>query len=302
MCEQCWTHQVDGDSWCAHCVAHAKESSPAALPAVFFGVSASLIGAGWMAFRDMPDVLLPVCVASAVTVVTLIMLVRRQAKVKQRRIVARVAEKALAPTPFAAPTGYRLPPRMQAARVLAPPVSGHIIALLLLLALLLPVALVPAVFRLPPWLAVEGVLGVWWSVWVLTFAWLLFRGRPVADDVFSTEKEDDGGDGVSLGDFSGFGDFEIEGEGALAVFVIILALIALLIVSWLLAEFVVPLLFLCGYYLVTRALRHVVNDQHGCEGKPLKSLFWACAWATAYTAPLALITVGVHYFLALSAP
>ena len=61
--------------------------------------------------------------------------------------------------------------------------------------------------------------------------------------------------------------------------------------AWLLAAFVLPLLFTAAYYLVSRGLRRVANDTHDCQGDLLRSLGWAVAWATLYTLPLALVVV-----------
>ena len=67
------------------------------------------------------------------------------------------------------------------------------------------------------------------------------------------------------------------------------ALGLLLLLSWLLAEFVLPLLFTAGYYVVSRGLRRVANDTHDCQGDLPRALGWSVAWATLYTLPFALV-------------
>ena len=89
----------------------------------------------------------------------------------------------------------------------------------------------------------------------------------------------------------------MDAEGCLVALAFLVALSLLALATWLMAEFVVPLLFLVAYFVVSRDLRHVINDTHACQGHAPRALLWGTLWATIYTAPLAAITVGVHLVL-----
>ncbi len=267
-----------------------------ALPLVFFGGSLSLVASLWRALHRHPDVALFVGAALAFVLITTVFLVRRQSKLRnKRKITSRPAGEPVAANPNDRRARRRPAARHAASRALAPPVSGQVLALVVSFALLLPAALVPSALLLPPWLAVEAVLALWWLVWAATFAGLLYFGRPIAEDGPSGDERAKG-DGVSA-DFLEFDDISVDGEGAGAIIGVLLALILLCLLSWVIAEFIIPMLFFLGYTLVTRALRHVVNDTHDCQGSAARSLGWGVIWATAYTAPLALVTVAVHLYL-----
>ena len=64
-----------------------------------------------------------------------------------------------------------------------PPVSGKLSTLVVLMCLLLPVAVLPGLLNVPPWLAVDAVLGLWWLTLVGAFGVLLYRGARLADVV-----------------------------------------------------------------------------------------------------------------------
>src|SRR5690606_10554067 len=154
----------------------------------------------------------------------------------------------------------------------------------------LPVAIAPGLLRVPAWIAVDATLGIWWAVFALVFATLLYRGSRVAEDGPSladarpTEGDDtrprrkrsplldgcgDLGGGCS-GDFGGAAVGEGCGGGIVGLLGILAALAALVLLAWLLAEFVLPLLFTAAYYLVSRGLRRVANDTHDCQGDLLR--------------------------------
>ena len=303
LCKTCWTHDVDDVPWCAGCVAHLEDRSPAALPLAFVGAALSLLAAPILAFRDEPMVVEGGVATALAILITGGFLYRRNLKIQSGRFVHRRDPESQALPPSSAPRGYRAPMAPPVVRALAPPVSGEIVALLVLVSLVLPTALVPSFVRLPMWVEVEVVFATWWLVWTLTFTWLLFRGQRIADDG-PTARDAKGGSrsksGSSGGNLlDGLDAASVpDGEGC-AAFVMFVVVVALLfLTSWVMGEFIIPALFLLAYFVVTRALRHVVNDEHECAGRPLVALAWGAIWATLYTAPLALIPVILHAALA----
>jgi hypothetical protein len=310
LCAECWAFDVDGAAWCRHCVEHIHDRSPAALPLAFLGASGTLLGALYVRFRQVEGAGLGALAVAATLLVTTVFFYRRSKQVfGSHRMAERPFTKG---RPHHEALGaYRSAPRTARLGTLVPPVSGRLSALVLLLCLLLPLAVVPGLLNVPAWLAVDAVLGLWWLTLTGTFAVLLYRGARVADDGprLSDARPEAGGKGKAggkgsgtspsfdgcgdgCGVFEGLGSVSAEGCGGLGAAVVVVVVIAgLVLVSWLLAEFVLPLLFTAAYFLVSRGLRRVANDTHECQGDLPRALGWSVAWATLYTLPFALIVV-----------
>lgn len=184
-------------------------------------------------------------------------------------------------------------------RARLPLVSGKTSVAVLLLCLgATAVWIIPFARKLPPWIDVEIVLALWWCVWAVTLTRLLYTGRRLSDDHeltaprswFSSSKP-------SHSSAWGLLDIPLEGcavEGCATAFAIF-AIIGLAIVGlWLMIEVIIPMLAFVMYFLVRGMLAKVANDEHGCEGQPLRSFGWASVWATVYIAPLALLVWLVH--------
>jgi hypothetical protein len=209
------------------------------------------------------------------------------------------------------------PPRPRLARRLArrvrlPRLSGKATAAWLVVCLLLPAVLIPTVVQLPIWIRFEIVLGVWWVVWLLVLARLLYTGQRVSDDhvlgaprswlASSTDKEKEkpapargegGGSWFSGLNLGGGMDGEVAAIGC----AIVIGLILLFAGAWILVEIAIPVTWFLLYFLVRGMLATVVNDRHRCRGQVGRSLGWAFLWATAYMAPLALAIWFIHYAL-----
>ena len=198
--------------------------------------------------------------------------------------------------------------RRLANRMRLPRLSGKAAAAWLLICLLLPAVLIPAVVRLPIWIDVEIVLGVWWLVWFAVLARLLYTGQRVTDDHalqpprswFSAKKDrppgrrgTPGGGGSWLG-WLGW-DMPLDAEGCAIVCLIVVGLILLVGGLWFLIEIAIPLVWFLLYLLVRGMLAMVINDRHRCRGRLGRSVAWALVWASAYTAPLALAVWLIHH-------
>lgn len=307
LCAECWAFDVNDAPWCRHCVDHIHDRSPAAFPLAFLGGTATLLGSLYVRFRHLPDASTVALGVGLTLVATAGFLYRRGLQVfANHRIVERPHQ---AGRPHQEALGaYRSAPRRAALGSIVPPVSGKLSTLVVLLCLLLPLAVVPGLLRVPAWLAVDAVLGLWWLTLVSAFAVLLYRGTRLAEDgptlgdarPLEAEAQakaeaqgkpsksgrwtPDGCDGCGLEGLGSLG-----GEGCGAAFGALLALGLLLLLSWLLAEFVLPLLFTAAYYVVSRGLRRVANDTHDCQGDLPRALGWSVTWATLYTLPFALV-------------
>ncbi len=199
--------------------------------------------------------------------------------------------------------------RANARRVLlaaSPKVSGRATAMVLIASLAAAATLLPASMKLPRWVEVEAVLAAWWVIVTATLVVLLYRGFRLRDDwVYlspwnrpAAEPSADAkppsrawrlADGCSFDGCSG-----IDGEGFAVVLLILGALSAGLVASWVFVELLMPVAFLLMYWLFMRAIGRVANDRHGCEGRGLAALGWGSLWATLYVAPIALLTWVFH--------
>lgn len=204
--------------------------------------------------------------------------------------------------------------RGRVARALAiPAVSGKVSVLWLVVCFVLSAVLAPMVLRLPRWIEFEIVVGLWWGVWLITLTWLLFQGWHVSDDhawtprrsFFSSgqkqKKEGERSNASSESSRSSWmdifdaWDFDF-GEGCGSVLAAIAAILFLFLAAWFLIEFGLPGLAFVLYFCVRGMLARVVNSGGFCRGNLPLALMIAGAWATLYTAPVALAVWLIHVF------
>jgi hypothetical protein len=190
-----------------------------------------------------------------------------------------------------------------------PRLSGKASATWLIVCFALTAALIPRVLGLPLWIDFEIVLAVWWAVWLVLLARLLYTGRRVTHDFElkgprkwfsssesgnqSTSQPSSSGGSWSDGFFWGslVGDSEAVAVGCL----IVIGLVLLLGAVWFLIEVAIPVTAFLLYFVVRGMLARVVNDRHHCRGRLMRSVAAAVLWATVYTAPLAGAVWFVHY-------
>jgi hypothetical protein len=204
----------------------------------------------------------------------------------------------LSPMGDLAPEEPKRPRRPLLRRARLPIVSGKTSVAVMLLCLgTTAVWIIPFARHLPPWIDVEIVLAFWWAVWAGTLARLLYTGRRLSDDhELGTPRR---WFGTSSGRSSAWNwlDIPMDGcavEGCATVFAIIFVVAIAVIGLWLMIEVVVPAVAFVMYCLVRGMLAKVANDEHGCEGKLLRSAGWAAVWASVYIAPVALLVWLMH--------
>jgi hypothetical protein len=198
-------------------------------------------------------------------------------------------------------------------KVQLPLVSGAASAVVLFVCLLIAGGLVFLIgmgLHLAPWVRFELVMAVWWLVWTVALARVLYQGVRVSDDLqphqprswfgggarsSGRSRESGGGNWWYLGDLGGAGEL---GEGCLWVIGIVLAIGVIVVLAWLLVEIIVPLLAFVFYAMIRGMLARVANDDHECTGQGVKAVLWGAVWATLYTAPLALLVWVIHLIVA----
>lgn len=176
------------------------------------------------------------------------------------------------------------------------PVSGKWCAAILVLCLAMSAVLLPVAAHLPRWVEFELVLGAWWAVWAIAVAWFLYRGCDVADDMPGPPQPSAHGIDPPYVDLGGCGlDLAaLGGEGCGTVVLGIGAVLLVIAGLWLAVEFLIPGLAFLLYLLVRGMVARAVNDRRDCGGSILRAAAWGIAWATLYTAPLALTVLAVH--------
>jgi len=181
-------------------------------------------------------------------------------------------------------------------------VSGRATAACVVGCLLVTALLIPALLRLPTWVEYEVVLCVWWAVWLATLTWLLYTRKRLTDDHrLGSPRRWFGAPKSSVGERGGsawepfFWGSAFAPEGALFGCAVVIGVIVLVAGLWFLIEVAVPVVLFVLYVVTRGMLAHVVNDRHHCQGRLGRALAWGAAWATAYTAPLALVVWLVHY-------
>lgn len=208
------------------------------------------------------------------------------------------------PQPSGRPIRRPIRPASGALRL--PLASGKFSAAVLALCLLVAaVVVLPLARRFPPWVDVEIVLAAWWVVWAVALAVLLYRGRAVSDDYRLGQARNwlDGLTGPrqlheSRGGYGRTGWpwlwWSIGLEGCLVGIGVVLALGLVVLATWLLVEVLVPTLAFLMYLLIRGMLARAINGSLSCRGHLGRATAWAIVWATAYTAPLAVVVYAAH--------
>jgi hypothetical protein len=177
-----------------------------------------------------------------------------------------------------------------------PHVSGKASAAWLVACFALTGALIPMAVRLPLWVDFEIVLAAWWVIWAGVLTRLLYVGQPVSDDHRFGQPRSWGAateTAKSASAFDWFSWAEVP-EGCAFVLVLLLLFSLLIFVAWFVVEIAVPLVAFLLYFLVRAMLATVLNHDHGCQGRVVRSAARAVLWATVYTAPLAGVVWLVH--------
>jgi hypothetical protein len=304
LCNTCWQHTADRQPWCALCIAHLETGARARWPLAItlVGIAAAAIAVGWRwEARHGGDHALLLWASFGVMVagIAAFLVFRDDARPHGRAIAPREPDEEPA---FDAEARVGHPYRsrlVRAAKVLAPPLSGLAATVVVLLCLALPAALLPVSLGLPRWIEAEIVIGCWWLVWATALSVLLYRGFRLSHDYVlrapssPIELSSSGAKGsgcrnldAGAGCDPGCGAL---GEGFALVLVAAVAAVVALGAAWLLVELLLPAIFFLAYALVRGALARVANDEHRCEGSPLRAIGWGTLWATVYVAPLALV-------------
>jgi hypothetical protein len=300
LCDMCWTHSNHGSPWCVTCTTEVTTRSFRrwSWALTFSLLSAGVAVVGWRidAFAHAYGFWGLGVIGGAG--VWLYLVSRAAAGGPAVELSLRTHEEAPPDQPVAAAHPYRARLRQLGMRVV-PRVSGKVATLFALLSLGLCAVLFPTVLKLPRWVEAEAVLGAWWATLALVLGVLLYRGIKIADDfrfrLNPLGKRDDEGSANFLSDLPGCFDPGIsDAEGCVALLVVLVALAALVGASFLIAEIVLPMVFMGCYWLLHRAIGRVANDRHGCEGSLARASLWGAIWATLYVAPLALVVWGLH--------
>lgn len=293
MCLECWKHDVDGIAWCEPCVRLLEQPTP-----VVLNVAAStlVIGLTFVIARKLLGEPGQWFATGGVAVVTLIAALKLHGRAERSRLAHRIVERPAAPAAANLQSPYRGRLR-RLARSVAPPVSGTMAALVASMLLGLIAGVVPTTLELPRWIEWQIVMAGWWLVWAGAFSTLLYRGWRIARDMpdLRRGKSDDSKWSFGRLDFT---DGCTDPEGCMMAFAGLFIFLVALVLTWVLVELIVPVLFAAAYWFIMRALTRVANDRHDCEGKLVKSLSWGGAWALLYTAPLALLIWIGHLMLA----
>jgi hypothetical protein len=175
-----------------------------------------------------------------------------------------------------------------------PALSGWTTGFLLFACFLVSALAIPLTLRLPQWVEAEIVLAVWWLIWVVVLSSLLYT-RSLVGPIEPHQPREPIGYGFYSGNWGsgwgGPGALGVDVPGCLIVLVLLLVFPALI---WVVIEVAIPLLALVLFGTVRGMLARVVNSKHGCRRRLGRSLGWAALWATAYTAPLALLVWWIH--------
>ena len=175
LCAECWAFDVNDAPWCRHCVEHIHDRSPMAFPLAFLGGTGTLLTALFLRFRHLPDAPHVALGAGLTLLATAGFLYRRNSQVYSSHVMVERSHTFGRPH-HEALGAYRSAPRRARVGTIVPPVSGKLSTLVVLMCLLLPAAMLPALLSVPAWIAVDGVLVLWWLTLVSAFAMLLYRG------------------------------------------------------------------------------------------------------------------------------
>ena len=176
---------------------------------------------------------------------------------------------------------------------LRPRISGKWTALTLVACFAVSAVLIPVAAHLPHWIEFELVLLVWWTAWLVVLSWMLLHAHVVELDAEPPHK----GLG-NLGDGDGcLPSLALDGcifAGAFEPFGCLALIVVLLVGVYFFVEFLLPGIAFLLYLAIRAMLGRVTDDRRNCEDKPGLAFIWGAIWATAYTAPIALIVWGVH--------
>ncbi len=188
---------------------------------------------------------------------------------------------------------------------LTPRVSGAATAGIVGASFVLAAIVLPLSFQLPHWIEAEVVLAVWWVALTATLSVLLYRGFRLRDDyvfVAFWKRTRRSSEGKTSSKLSGCADnigcdagcSSLDGEAAIFLVVLTVALAAIFGVAWIVAELALPILLFVSYAVLHRAITRVAHDRHACEGRLAKSIGWGGLWSAIYLAPLVVVVLLVH--------
>ncbi len=181
----------------------------------------------------------------------------------------------------------RLRTAVDAAKAFATPVDASTSATVLSVvvggAMLTASLLVSSLLHLPGWVEVELVLGLLWVIGVAVFTGMLWRGSRLEDDRRAH--------GLTWGSplSDQLENFPLPGCLPVESLVLLVLVLGAFAASFVFIDLLLPALFLVIYYSVFAGVGRVVNDRHGCKGRPLRALLWGAFWTTLYVAPVAII-------------
>jgi hypothetical protein len=187
-----------------------------------------------------------------------------------------------------------------------PLVSGKVSALVLGGCLLLAALMgLPLARRFPPWVDFEIVLAAWWLIWATALGTLLYRGFSISDDhrigetrnwfagLFGARPLHERPDDVWW--WPRWPIYGLTGStGCLECIVLVVGMVVAALAAWLLVELLIPVWAFVMYFLIRGMLASAVNGAEHCRGHLARATACALLWATAYTAPLAILVWGAH--------
>ena len=323
LCDECWTFVAGGAPSCVVCVRDVEWPEKRAWSrfAVFVLVAAGL---GYWLSRHVPsDVAAGAWFALGIAAIVFVFYTVagvRSAREHTKGIERRepggpsLANERDPLRPAAHPYRTRL---ARATRNAVPALSAYTTTFVVGFALVTSGVLLPVALKLPRWIEMELVLGVWWALLVVFLAVMLHSGARIKEDhafvmrwnlgsksETKQSKSPPSGGSSSGGSSSGsswwsnIGDGCGDAEGCVGIVLGVVLVGAALAASWLLVELALPVLFFLLYWLVLKAIARVTNDRHGCEGSVPRARGWGALWATVYTIPLGLGGWGVHQIVA----
>jgi hypothetical protein len=301
ICEACWLRRVDGEPWCERCIFYlSSRGANEALGVGFFLISVAITWAGLRyelrTEGSVSHVFWSIFVVSSFAGSVLIG--SRRPPVEERSVTLRGSHDLGSVRPRYRPHPYRSALR-RAARIVAAPVSGSKMAMLVLVSMVTIGLALPGLLDLPRLVEFELVAGAFWLLWGMSGTLLLYRGFRVSDDHLLARPRppwrSEGQRERSLTDGQRRWACQsgcVDPEAALLISLLLLALAA----AWLVVEVLIPFLLFLVYAVVRSALAAVANDDHDCEGHLGRALAWGFAWSTVYSLPLVGILAMVRWF------
>jgi hypothetical protein len=235
--------------------------------------------------------------------------VTRSIALKNRREAQRVVPRepgSVAPNDALEAPAHPYRARLWRATIPLPALSGRTTALVVGCLLLLSGVLVPVSLKLPRWVEIELVLGVWWGMLFGFLAALLHRGMRIREDhafrlapKLSQHRSKIPPPGSQSKKWLRleFLDVLTFGAGCGEIWLGVVLAAAAVATAWVVVELAFPVVFFFLYWLVIRMIARIANDRHGCQGNLARSTAWGALWATLYTLPIAAVVWGVHGIL-----